>query len=81
MTSDEGDQRIPWEIYVWPVWLNSVLFPDVMKAVWDAKAIGDVTKKILKIMPAPETETSALIQQAKDKSKILQKHKNKKQKS
>ena len=46
---------------------NGVFFPDVMKAVWDAKAIGDVTKKILKKQPAPETESSALIQQAEDK--------------
>ena len=53
---------------------NGVLFPDVTKAVRDAKAIGDVTKKISKKQPAPKTESFTSIQQAEDNSKILQTH-------
>ena len=53
---------------------NGVLFPDVTKAVRDAKAIGTWPRRSQKKRPAPKTESLTSIQQAEDKSKILQTH-------
>ena len=60
---------------------KGVLFPDVTKAVRDAKAIGDVTKKISKNGQRLKQRALHRFNKRKTSQKFYKHAKNKKQKS